>query len=573
MAIQLTPEERVLRQGAERASKNKDLSLMETYSNQLDSRLEARGAFSKETGPTPRRQPEPTISAADLATPPPSITVPPPRQETIPAGTLNVARNVSRNAQGFIEAQTAEQARLRELQSTFSSLNEQGSLSDFFTQQREQFGATPAALQELQDIQLRLNDMDTESGVTQTRIEGAAGQTLGTAQREVTQEQRENAVRTAGLAARAAVIQGNINTATQLARDAVNIEYQQRQLTAQNLLQQINMVQGQVDQQTAQLLEQEKRAYEAELAKIEEVKNNVATAMVNGASQDEIAQLTSNQLTDDQKIALAQQITARGAGEMRNLDIRQAEAQIAATNAQVAQGWARIGLEREKMMLDRAAAGDPQAISELGLSTEPDERAYQLETADIQMGVGAAEALLNNAEGVNLATGAFQSPLLATLTQSVGTGAVGGAAAGTVVPGVGTVLGAAAGAIAGVAASPFFYSRTKTAKDEALAAASFLVNDTTFQEIVDLRARGVTFGNMTEGERVAAGRAAQQLNAAAIIDPETGAVIGFRGSAETIRQYVKDILRAYEGRQEYLDRQRVITDEDEQAALEVWNSN
>lgn len=274
-----------------------------------------------------------TVSASDISKPPQQVTVPEPQVGSIPAGTLNVARNVSRNAQGFIEAQTAESQRLKELQETYGGLTEQGSLSDFFTSQREEFGATPEALKELQDIQLRLNDMDTESGVTQTRIEGAAGQTLATAQREVTQEQRENAVRSAGLAARAAVIQGNIQTATQLAKDAVNIEYQDRQLEATNLLNQINMVQGQVDSQTAQLLEEEKRVYEAELAKIQEVKDNVANAMVNGATQTEISQLTSDSMGDDEKIALAQSITARGAGEMRSLEMQQRGASIRASNA------------------------------------------------------------------------------------------------------------------------------------------------------------------------------------------------------------------------------------------------
>lgn len=287
---------------------------------------------ASQTASRARKMLEPTISATNLAEPVTPVTVPQPAVETIPAGPLNVARNVSRNAQGFIEAQTAERDRLQELQDTFGGLRDQGSLSDFFTQQREQFGATPANLQELQDIQLRLSDMDTESGLRKVNIE-SGGQGASQGVRSLTQEDRENAVRTAGLAARAAVIQGNIETATQLARDAVNIEYQQRTLTAQNLLQQIDMVQGQVDDQTAQLLEQEKRGYEAELATIQEVKDNVANAMVNGATQAEIAQLTSDQLGDAEKIALAQSITARGAGEMRNLEIRGAEASIAASNA------------------------------------------------------------------------------------------------------------------------------------------------------------------------------------------------------------------------------------------------
>lgn len=325
---------------------------------------------------------EPTVSATNLAEPVTPVTVPQPEVETIPAGPLNVARNVSRNAQGFIEAQTAERDRLNELQDTFGALSDQGSLSDFFTQQREQFGATPANLQELQDIQLRLSDMDTESGLRKVNIEsGGQGAVQGV--RSLTQEDRENAVRTAGLAARAAVIQGNIETATQLARDAVNIEYQQRTLTANNLLQQIDMVQGQVDDQTAQLLEQEKRRYEAELATIQEVKDNVANAMVNGATQAEIAQLTSDTLGDAEKIALAQSITARGAGEMRDLSIRQAQSGLATDAAQRANIYDQINArqtalreaaqnattEQEAQQKQKEADAD-QALSIKTLATE-----------------------------------------------------------------------------------------------------------------------------------------------------------------------------------------------------------
>lgn len=328
-----------------------------------------------------RKMLEPTVSATQLAEPVTPVTVPEPVQPSVPTGTLNVARNVSRNAQGFIEAQTAEQARLRELQETFGGLRDQGSLSDVFQEQREAFGATPETLSELKDIQLRLADMDTESGLTETRIEGAAGQTINQSQREVTQEQRENAVRTAGLAARAAVLQGSIETATQLAKDAVNIEYQQRTLDATNLLNQINMVQGQVDDQTAQLLEQEKRGYEAELATIQEVKDNVANAMVNGATQAEIAQLTSDQMSDADKIALAQSITARGAGELRDLGIQQTQASIRSSNASAARN--EVGA-----LLDLAEAGDPGAIAQLGLTmpdnTQPtsDEIAFARQYAD-----------------------------------------------------------------------------------------------------------------------------------------------------------------------------------------------
>jgi hypothetical protein len=287
---------------------------------------------------------KPTIKAADLAsTPPPLTTPPPPVQPNIPTNTNLMVQNVARDVNGLITAQTEEAKRAKELATEFGALNNQGSMSDLFMEQRQTLGIDDN-MRELKDIQLQLTDIDTGSKLTETRIEGAAGQTLGQAQREVTQEQRENSVRTSGLAARAAVLQGNIQTATQLARDTVNMAFQDRTLKAQNLLNQLNYYQGVTDKQTAQLLEQDKRQYEAELATIKELKDNIANAMVSGATQAEISQLNSPDLDDASKLALAQSITARGSNEMRGLDME-------AKRADIAQGWTNIDLRRQELQL------------------------------------------------------------------------------------------------------------------------------------------------------------------------------------------------------------------------------
>lgn len=217
------------------------------------------------------------------------------------------------------------------------------------------------------------------------------------------------------------------------------------------------------------------------------------------------------------------------------------------------------------------STGSFKPISMPGQADGVDQK-YALEKADIQMGMSAAKALLANKTGIDLTTGAYQSPFMKTLLQNVGGSILGFGAAGSVVPGIGTVAGLATGAGVGLATAPSAYSYNKTKQDEALASASFLINDTTFNEIINLKARGITFGNMTEGERIAAGRAASELAAAAIID-ESGKVTGFRGSDTTITKNVQDILKAYEGRQEYLDRQYSIMPEEESEAANIWGSN
>ena len=323
-----------------------------------DVRAKEGGSTSFWTGPQIKRRVPTTIKAADLTTAPPAMTTPPaPVVGSIPERTGQIVNNVARDVNGIITAQTQEAQRARELAQEMGALSDQGSLSDLFTQQRQDLGID-TNLKELKDIQLQLSDMDTASGVTQTRIEGAAGQTLGQAQREVTQEQRENAVRSAGMAARAAVLQGNIETATALAKDAVNIAFQDRTLKAQNVLQQLNYYQGVADDQTAQLLEQDKRQYEAELATIEELKTNIANAMVSGATGAEISQLNDPNLDDASKLALAQQITARGANQERDLAMEAQRANISQSYAGARSANASAALNEAELVAFQKAQED-----------------------------------------------------------------------------------------------------------------------------------------------------------------------------------------------------------------------
>lgn len=513
----------------------------------------------------PQEKLQPTVTANDLAgaVTPPKLT--PPQQPSIPRSLSGMVSSVRDAGNQILQAQTEEAKQLKELRAQQASLSGEGTLSDLYNNLSSQY-QLPDNMKQLQDIQLQLSDNKTQSELTKSRIAGASGQTATQAGREITQEEREQAVRDAGLAARAAVLQGNIETASSLVNQAVSIAYQDRTLRNQNLISQINDLRGTVDNQTQQLLDQEQRKYEEDLAQIQRIQDAVDEAMLSGAAtQQDIAKLTSPNISDDERLALAQAISARGASQMRNLDIAQKQASIRASNASA-------NASETKRLLDLAAAGDQDAMSQLGLSTDPDMRQYQLATTDIQMGVNAAQRALDQIEGLKLSTGAYQNPLAAATLQSVGLGITGGAAIGSLAGGVGAVPGAIAGGIAGLAATPMYYSRTKTAKDEFLGAATFLVNDTTFQEIRDLKAQGVTFGNMTEGERIAAGRAAQALNSAAEVD-ESGTVTGFKGNPETIQGYLQDIKVAYEARQEYLDSQTFISPDEQTEAQAVWNNN
>lgn len=263
-------------------------------------------------------------------------------------------------------------------------------------------------------------------------------------------------------------------------------------------------------------------------------------------------------------------------GSELDIKLRAGEADVVRTWAEVAATKALTRQREAETLITQAKAGDPKAVEALGYNPNQvnggieGAQMYEMQKADLQMGIDAAAQILGNESGIKLLTGAVQSPLLAGATQAIGGGVAGGAGAGTFIGGVGAIPGAIAGAVGGVAATPFFVSRMKLNKDSAIGALNFLVNDSTFTEIMDLKAQGLTFGNMTEGERIAAGRAAERLSAAVVVD-ESGRVTSISATPDEVKQYVTDLMRAYEGRQEYLNTTYAITKPEAKEAEAVWN--
>jgi len=271
---------------------------------------------------------QPSVSANEIANPPAPVQPPVPQVNTNDGSrTGNLIGNVATNTQGFIEAQSAEATKAKEIADLL------GNQTFDASGERERLGETyglPDNLARLTDIQTQLAQRNTDSKLTQSRIEGAAGQTLAQAGREVTQEQREAAIRDAGLAAEASVLQGNIETASTLINNAMSDFYADRQMDNQNKINQLNYFSGIADKQTAQLLEKEKRVYEADKAKVERVQAAVDTALASGATtSSEIAMLTNPQTTDNERLALAQLIQARGAKQDRDMDLTIKATQLA----------------------------------------------------------------------------------------------------------------------------------------------------------------------------------------------------------------------------------------------------
>lgn len=445
-----------------------------------------------------------------------------------------------------------------------AAIRQQGNQAQRFQELDQEFGISDAR-SDLAEIDEQIAQLEGEFN---RAIVDEEGRTI--AGRFVTGRQvqiaRQAATAAKSLQAIRAAKDGKLALATQAAERALQLEFSDREAEIRALENDIQTNKEAIEKRTGKseqelklMLDERKRLLADEKDTRAEVLAIAQEAAANGADNQTLT-LASQAATPEEALSIA--------GQFIGLQDR--------LNAQSSR--ASAAMNRRAALFEMAIGGDRSAIEQLGYDPAnvnggvEGAQMYEMQKGDIQMGIDAATEILGNDRGIALLTGQIQSPVLAGIGRSVGAGAAAGATAGTIVPGAGTVAGGIVGTAAGLAASPFAISRNRMAKDSAIGRINFLVNDTTFQEIIDLRASGVTFGNMTEGERIAAGRAAERLNAAVDVD-ESGKVTNYLGTPEELRTDVEALLKAYEGRLEYLAIEYGINPDEQSEAKDVWDSN
>lgn len=497
--------------------------------------------------PTVNKQPQPVVSAQELASPP-QTPVPPPIETPVPSTRAqDLVNNVSANTQQYLAAQSEEARNANEIAKYLGTQSFNGA------EQRAQLGAEygiPDNMRRLTDIQTQLARANTASNVQKAQIAGASGQTLAQGQRELTQQDKENAFRNAGLAAEASVLQGSIETATTLVSQAMGDYYQDRQMQNQNLIQQLDYYSGIADKQTAQLLENKKREYEADQKKIERVLDSVDTALASGyATAEDMRTLTNPKATDEQRLAVAQAVVSRGAGDARAqedsdraLDRQIKQAQLNKLTAPETTGtdWGQ-----RANIIKMASEGDPLAIASLGYDPRtkglsPDkilesERNIAESTSTISM----IDKMLGNSRGIGAITGQIKSPTLSGFFMG---GKSDGSASSLVskIPVIGNIQGA-------------IQSRNDT--DEILSDLQNLYNTEGFQEFIGLKQSGLTFGSLTEGERQSIFSAANRLNSALVMKTNangepSGRVEGYQGTADSLERDLREVQKGIKARNE-----------------------
>jgi len=270
-----------------------------------------------------RRPPvNPSVSANTLANPPQSVSIPQPTVPTQPSQFVqNLDPSIQNANDGVIRAQTEEASSrdnlLEQLMKNDSS-SSQNTFNDTF---RDNFSVDQQRQRE--DANLKLAQLQGKFRTQAQDVSGAKGQSKVFEQAQLGELSREEAVQVGNQALLVQALNGNMESARQIALDTANFANQDRQAELDNLLNQYNALDGIVTGQEKQLVDQAKAKALAEKEELQRTQATTDSAILSGgATVEEMQQLTSTTATNQEKLALSQSILARTTGESLALDRR-----------------------------------------------------------------------------------------------------------------------------------------------------------------------------------------------------------------------------------------------------------
>lgn len=472
------------------------------------------------------------VDAVDLTKPTPAPKIPEPAVATQPSqfvGTMTPA--VEQGQQGLIEARTKEAEQRGDVLGRLLEDSPASSMDifkdSFDTEITRMTGATPETfLKQLADANTNLAMLQGKFRTQAQDISGGEGQSKVFGNAQLGELSREEAVQVGNQALLVQALQGNFNTARQIALDTAKFASDDRKAELNNLIAQFNALDGIVSDQEQQLLDQAKAEAEAEKAELERTQAAVDSAITSGAATvEEMQQLTSTTVSDAQKQALAQSIVARGAVEDRSLDRQTTGLQQTRLRQQISTG----SIQQRAALVDLAASGDQQAINQLGYDPRnvPLSRNEldSVETTNVELtrDLDTIQALRQNKTGINLSAGTLQG------------GDPEAGFFGRPLSGLASLLET------GLKGGGFFSA--KNLRENFLSDISQLTGKYTLQNLIDKKEEGATFGSLDRAELVLLSDSSTKLNSL-LRKNDAGEVVGIKGTEENLR----DALEEFESR-------------------------
>lgn len=320
-----------------------------------------------------------------------------------------------------------------------------------------------------------------------------------------------------GLRAQYAIAEGNVTLANEAVAQAMDIFYKPIEM-------ELELEKKFFDRNTSRMNEAQRSAADVRLkqaeargAEIRDAKVNVSAAVASGyATAEDVAQMNALSGDPEAQNNYANQVIARG----QRQKLAEERAARAASNS--ATSWTQ-----RAQAYELATLGDPDAIAYLGFdprATGMDMQEvfdYQNKSMETQKIFDNITEILNNPRGIKASTGISQN----VLTESILTGGV---------------------------LAPVSYVQIGNQKMNVMGALSSLTNTATFQEMRRLKDAGVTFGALTEGERIAIGKAADDLFSAVKVQ-EDGTVTGINVSEARFRTLLNNYQEKAKTYQSQLD--------------------
>jgi hypothetical protein len=287
-----------------------------------------------------------TVPMSTLANPPTPIEVPTPTVPTPPSTFVqNLDPAIKAGQDGIIRAQTEEAQKRDDILGRLLD-SEVGSSQDVYDSAFQKAGGQDT-LKQLTDASTKLATLQGKFRTGKQAVSGAEGQSKVFEGIQLGELSRQEAIEVGNQALVVQALQGNFDSARQIALDTSNFAIEDRKAELDNLYNQYNAIGTVVANQEAQLIDNERR-------RLDDLQGAVNGAISSGgASVEEMQQLTSATLPDDQKLAIAQKIVARTTQQDRSLERAVKNASLAATNASIAKSNYELQLLKNPQTDDR----------------------------------------------------------------------------------------------------------------------------------------------------------------------------------------------------------------------------
>lgn len=252
-------------------------------------------------------------TADNLINPPKLTTVPTQQPSTPPDQFVNNLQPVIKQSQdGLVQAQTQEAEQRNNVLNQLLGVKDPNSQKIYDTKFNSLQGND--FVKQFTDANTRLAQLQGVFNTGMQKISSAKGQSQVFEGLQLNEANRQKAVEVGNQALVVQAMQGNIETARQIALDTSKFASEDRANKLQSLMAQFQSLDGIVQGQEKQLIEKAKAKADQELKQLERTQSYVDSAISSGdASVQEMQQLTDPKLTDQEKMAVAAQIINRSA--------------------------------------------------------------------------------------------------------------------------------------------------------------------------------------------------------------------------------------------------------------------